>query len=66
MKHSFSINNLEAVSILPRAPVRMHLVMNEGADDVDMILQVLDLETAAALSRQMKEEKPGLRADYWT
>lgn len=42
----------------------MHVVMVAGFED--MILQVPDIETAAALSRQMKEGKPGLRADHWT
>lgn len=44
----------------------MRLVMDEGDGVADMILQVLDLETAAALSRQMKAEKPELCADHWT
>lgn len=42
----------------------MHLVMVAGFED--LILQMPDIETAAALSRQMKQEKPGLRADRWT
>jgi len=66
VKHSFLINNLASAIILARAPIRMHLTMNQGATIEDLILQVPDLETAAALSRQMKVEKPGLRANHWT
>jgi len=45
VKHSFLINDLASAIILARAPVRMHLTMNQDANLEDMILQVPDHET---------------------
>lgn len=66
VKHSFRIIDLASAIILARAPIRMHLTMNQDANSEDVILQVPDQETVWALSRQMKAEKPELSADRYT